>query len=117
MTVIPISSYPMPSDKRSQAQVLQEQKTELTHQAQAVEQSPMDERDKRRIISRLGDRISETSREMGHDYAEYSFERHRRNTRAQEKRTEAADARQTQTAGETRKDSRRKESAGLDVTV
>lgn len=117
MIAMPISSYPMPSDKKSQAQVLLEQKAELTDQAQAVGQSPMDEKDKRQIIGDLDDQISETDREMDHNYTEYSVEQHRRNARFQKGQTKASDGRQARAAAKILATDAQEKRPKLDVTA
>lgn len=117
MIAMPISSYPMPSDKKSQAQVLLEQKAELTDQAQVVEQSPMDEPDKQRVVGGLNEKISEADREMEHNYTEYSVERHRQNARIRKERTKAADERQTRADAEMQKTDSQKKRLKLDVTA
>ena len=79
MVLMPISSYPAPSDDFSQSQVLEEKKSGLTQQAQTVEQSNMGKREKRVALSEIDDKISETNTKISQRKTAYSLKRHRDN--------------------------------------
>ena len=82
MAMMPISAYPALSDDRSQQQVLHERKSELNGQAQAVEQSGMDEREKRSALGKINRDIAATQQDI----------REKRNSEEIRKHMDAEDA-------------------------
>lgn len=98
MILMPISSYPMPADKNSQAQVDGERKSELTQQAQAVEQSPMSGRQKQRALRDIGDKISDAEKDAEQNRRGASIERRRKQEQMRKSESEKAESEKAETA-------------------
>jgi hypothetical protein len=76
MVLMPVSFYPMPSDDNSQAQVLQERKSELNNQAQTVEQSNLNGREKQTAVGEINDEISRTNHDITQKRTTSSVKQH-----------------------------------------
>lgn len=90
MNLIPISSYPMPSDDKSQMQVLRENKSELNAQAQAVEQSSMHSDEKAHALQEIQEKTDTLNREISHKQVSVSVKHDEDNRRIYKKQTESA---------------------------
>lgn len=90
MNLMPISSYPMPSDDKSQLQVLRENRSELNEQAQAVEQSGMHGDEKAHALHEIQEKTDAVNREISHKQVSASVKHDEDNRRVYKKQTENA---------------------------
>lgn len=92
MISIPISYYPMPSDDKSQAQALQEQKSELRDKGQVIEQSDMSEEEKNCKLSENEEQTSEVNKEIRDKLTSSDIKKHLDNEKATQTQIEKNEA-------------------------
>jgi hypothetical protein len=88
MNMMPISSYPMTSDDKSQIQVLGERKSELNQQAQEITESPMSESEKQRALNDIGEKTDSANREIMHKQVSLTAKKKEDNARVFKKQSD-----------------------------
>ena len=88
MNMMPISSYPMTSDDKSQIQVLGKRKSELNQQAQDITESHMSESEKQRALNDIGEKTDAANREIAHKQVSLTTKKKEDNARVFKKQSD-----------------------------